>query len=240
MVVNGAALSIGPIAIRKLRAGEAAMMPTMIESRVGVSNSEEAQALLPEAHRVAALFISDRSRGARSAGRSRVRCKQRCCGDRRGRPRCRHRSEKYQRSHSEGLRARSPGRDRRTAEGILEGRAAVSSSRRMASQRTTIRSRSCSSTSATATQGELPTKNAIAGLEWAMELAPFDSSLRWLPYEQLIADERYGDAALRTLAPLAYSPHPGEHTAKARQLLKDIEAKLEPGQAASPDAVKAE
>ena len=80
-------------------------------------------------------------------------------------------------------------------------------------------------------QGEPPTKNAIDGLEWALELAPFDSSLRWLVTEQMIRDERYKDAA-QTLAPLAYSPHPGEHTDRARQLLKDVEAKL--GQQAPP------
>jgi hypothetical protein len=66
-----------------------------------------------------------------------------------------------------------------------------------------------------------------------LELAPFDSSLRWLVTQQMIRDERYQDAA-QTLAPLAYSPHPGEHTDRARQLLKDVEGKL--GQQASTDA----
>jgi hypothetical protein len=74
-------------------------------------------------------------------------------------------------------------------------------------------------------QGEPPTKNAIEGLEWAMQLAPFDGSLRWLAVQQMVSDQRYQDA-FRTLSPLAYSPHSGEHTDKARQLLKEIEAKL--------------
>jgi hypothetical protein len=74
-------------------------------------------------------------------------------------------------------------------------------------------------------QGEPPAKNAIEGLEWAMQLAPFDSSLRWLAVQQMVSDQRYQDA-FRTLGPLAYSPHPGEHTDRARQLLKDVEAKL--------------
>ena len=68
-----------------------------------------------------------------------------------------------------------------------------------------------------------PTPNAIAGPEWAMQLAPFDSSLRWLVVQQMVADERFADAAV-TLAPLAYSPHPGEGTEKARELLKEIES----------------
>jgi hypothetical protein len=67
-----------------------------------------------------------------------------------------------------------------------------------------------------------------------MTLAPFAASLRWLVAQQMISDERLSEAA-RTLAPLAYSPHPGEHTEMARQLLKDVESRLEaaPGPAAS-------
>ena len=75
MVVDGASLTIGPIVLRKLRPGEAAMMPTMIESKVGVSD-EEAQALVPEARKIAERFPDDRG-GARGPGRSRVRCGQR-------------------------------------------------------------------------------------------------------------------------------------------------------------------
>jgi hypothetical protein len=74
--------------------------------------------------------------------------------------------------------------------------------------------------------GERPSKNAIAGLEWAMELAPFDASLRWLVAQQMVSDERSQQAA-QTLVPLAYSPHPGEHTEKARKLLQDVEARLQ-------------
>jgi cytochrome c-type biogenesis protein CcmH/NrfG len=75
-------------------------------------------------------------------------------------------------------------------------------------------------------EGEPPTKNAIAGLEWALQLAPFDPQLRWMVTQQMISDQRYKDAA-QTLAPLAFSPHPGEHTDRARQLLKDVEGRLE-------------
>jgi tetratricopeptide (TPR) repeat protein len=58
MYVDGAALDIGPIVMRKLRPGEVAMMSTMIESKVGVSD-EEAKALVPEARKVAARFPDD-------------------------------------------------------------------------------------------------------------------------------------------------------------------------------------
>lgn len=82
-------------------------------------------------------------------------------------------------------------------------------------------------------QGERPTDNAIAGLEWAMQLAPFDASLRWRVAQQMISDQRLREA-VQTLGPLAYSPHPGEHTEQSRQLLQDIEARIASGQETSP------
>jgi tetratricopeptide (TPR) repeat protein len=74
-------------------------------------------------------------------------------------------------------------------------------------------------------QGIAPTKNAIEGLEWAMTLAPFDSSIRWMAAQQMIQDERLADA-VGTLIPLAYSPHPGEMTESARKLVADLEGRI--------------
>jgi hypothetical protein len=59
-----------------------------------------------------------------------------------------------------------------------------------------------------------------------MALAPFDTSLRWLVAQQMVSDKSFSEA-VQTLGPLAYGPHPGEHTAMAQQLLKDVEARLE-------------
>jgi hypothetical protein len=84
-------------------------------------------------------------------------------------------------------------------------------------------------------QGEAPTRNAIDGLEWASQLAPFDASLRWLVTQQMVQEKRYSDAA-RTVGPLAYSPHPGERTDEARKLLQDVEARLAQSQGPPPDA----
>ena len=75
-------------------------------------------------------------------------------------------------------------------------------------------------------QGQPPTRNSVSGLEWAMQLAPFDPALRWMVVQEMIRDERLEEAA-RTVAPLAYSPHPGEHTERARQLLREIEGRIE-------------
>jgi tetratricopeptide (TPR) repeat protein len=74
-------------------------------------------------------------------------------------------------------------------------------------------------------QGIPPTPTSIQGLEWAMVLAPFDPALRWTAAQRMISDGRLADAA-KTLAPLAYSPHPGEHTDKARQLLGEVEVRI--------------
>ena len=53
-----ARLEPGPVTVRELRPGEAAMMPIRIRSRRGV-NREQALELLPEARKVAASFPSD-------------------------------------------------------------------------------------------------------------------------------------------------------------------------------------
>jgi hypothetical protein len=68
-----------------------------------------------------------------------------------------------------------------------------------------------------------------------MQLAPFDPLLRWMVVQQMVRDERLEEAA-QTIAPLAYSPHTGEHTDQARQLLRDIEARIEE----TPDAGRVE
>jgi tetratricopeptide (TPR) repeat protein len=85
-------------------------------------------------------------------------------------------------------------------------------------------------------QGEPPTRNSVSGLEWAMQLAPFDPSLRWMVVQQMLRDERLEEAA-RTVAPLAYSPHPGEHTERARQLLRETEARIEAAAAEGEEEV---
>jgi hypothetical protein len=71
-----------------------------------------------------------------------------------------------------------------------------------------------------------PTQNAIDGLEWALKLAPYDPSLRWLVAQQMVDDERLNDAIV-TLGPLAYSPHPSDATEKALTLLKELEARVQ-------------
>ena len=85
-------------------------------------------------------------------------------------------------------------------------------------------------------QGVRPTENAVAGLNWALQLAPYDELLRGLVAQQMISDGHLDEAA-QTLAQLAYSPHPGERTEKARKLLQEVEEKRA-AKAAATEPVK--
>ncbi len=58
-------------------------------------------------------------------------------------------------------------------------------------------------------QGLEPSKAALDGLEWALELAPYDANLRMMVAGQMMLDKRFAEA-IRTISPLAYNPHVGE------------------------------
>lgn len=57
-------------------------------------------------------------------------------------------------------------------------------------------------------QGAAPSENAIRGLEWALELAPYDANLRMMTAQQQMIEQRYADA-IDTLGPMAHNPHLG-------------------------------
>jgi len=57
-------------------------------------------------------------------------------------------------------------------------------------------------------QGKEPTKAALDGLEWALELAPYDGGVRWMVATRQMQEKRFADA-IRTISPLAYNPHAG-------------------------------
>lgn len=222
MVFDGASLNFGPVVMRKLRPGEAAIMPIVVESRVGVS-TEEALELVPEARKIAAQHPTDAAVLAALAeaefdagnddaaiaaadGALAIDPKQINA----------HIQKGYALEHKIETGA-SPAESWKDVRRQFIQANGVENDHPIPLVQfylTYVR------------QGETPTKNAVDGLEWALQLAPFDGSLRWLVTQQLINDERYQDA-VRTLTPLAYSPHEGEHTDAARKLLKEVEARLE-------------
>jgi tetratricopeptide (TPR) repeat protein len=55
-------------------------------------------------------------------------------------------------------------------------------------------------------QDKEPTKAALDGLEWALELAPYDANLRMMVASRQMYDKRFAEA-IRTISPLAYNPH---------------------------------
>jgi cytochrome c-type biogenesis protein CcmH/NrfG len=221
MVVDAKVLTIGPIATRKLRPGEAAMMPVMMESKVGVTE-EEARSLVPEARKVAALYPND---AAVLAALAEVEFD---AGNDDAAIAAADRAVAIDPKNINAHIQKGYALARKVETGALPKESWADVRRQFIAANGVENDHPIPLMQFYLTytkQGEEPTKNAIDGLEWALQLAPFDASLRWLVARQMISDERYQDAAL-TLGPLAYSPHPGKHTDAALRLLKEVEAKL--------------
>ncbi len=89
-------------------------------------------------------------------------------------------------------------------------------------------------------QDKEPTKIALDGLEWALELAPYDGSVRMMVAMRQMQDKRFAHA-IRTISPLAHDPHGGEDN-PAIALLEKAREQLaaEAGSAASPAVTDAQ
>ena len=57
-------------------------------------------------------------------------------------------------------------------------------------------------------QDKEPNVPALDGLEWALELAPYDGGVRMMVAMRQMHDKRFAEA-MRTIGPLAYHPHAG-------------------------------
>jgi len=57
-------------------------------------------------------------------------------------------------------------------------------------------------------QDKEPPKAALDGLEWALELAPYDGNVRMMVARRQMKEKRFADA-VQTIRPLAYNPHAG-------------------------------
>jgi tetratricopeptide (TPR) repeat protein len=68
-------------------------------------------------------------------------------------------------------------------------------------------------------QEKEPTKIAVEGLEWALELAPYDNGLRMMVASRQMHEKRFAEA-LRTISPLAYNPHAREDNPAVAMLEK--------------------
>lgn len=74
-------------------------------------------------------------------------------------------------------------------------------------------------------EGITPNKSAIAGIERAAVLAPFDRALQWTLATQYARDSRLADAIDR-LEPIAYSPHQGEAAKAAQAKIAEWQAQV--------------
>ena len=221
LVIDRKHLDIGTITVRPLRPGEAEVMPVVMRSKVGVT-PEQALKLVPEARRIAARHPDDPtvltalSEAEFDAGfhDAAIAAADRALAIDPNRI-----NALIQKGYALFAKAQSgasPPESWKEVRGQFVKANKVENDHPIPLVRFYL---------SYLEQGEPPTRNAVSGLEWAMQLAPFDPTLRWLVVQQMIRDERLEEAA-KTIAPLAYSPHPGEHTEQARKLLLEIEARV--------------
>lgn len=213
-------IKIGNIDVRRLRAGEAAIMPILTRSKRGV-NEEQAAELLPEARAVAAQYPNDPAVLAALAeaeydtgnnAEAIAAAEQALALD-----------PNFINAHIQKGYALA-----RIAAGADDEAAAWKNMRRQFVKLNKIENdhpipliqfyRSYRD------QGVEPPAIAIDGLARALELAPYDNALRWMMANEFMQQEKY-DWAAHTLGPLAYSPHQSDMTEVALTLLKEAEAK---------------
>jgi len=221
MVVPAQALDIGPVVVRELRPGEAAMMPTMIESNWGVSR-EEALSLLPQARKVAERHAKD------PAVLSALAEAEVDAGNNDAAIAAADAALALDSQQLKALIWKGHALVKKIESGALPKEAWADVREQF------IKANAIENDHPVplmefylsyVKQGQTPTKNSVEGLEWAMALAPFDQDLRWLVAQQMVRDSRL-EEAVQTLGPLAYNPHPSEQTEAALKLLTEVQGKL--------------
>jgi tetratricopeptide (TPR) repeat protein len=216
------AVPTGPVALRPLSPGEVAMMPVRIRSKRGV-DEKAAKALLADARGVAARFPADPAvlaalaEAEHDAGNDReaiVAADAAIASD----------PAQVNAHVQKGLslfRMAASAPDR--PEAYRKVRVAfVALNRREPDHplpliyyyRTFV------------SQGLPPPDLALAGLEQAAGLAPFDLGLKMTLASEQVRRRQF-DAARQNLGPIAYNPHGGELAAAAQRLLAKLDA--EPG-----------
>ena len=72
-------------------------------------------------------------------------------------------------------------------------------------------------------QGARPPATAVEGLLYALDMAPYDRELRFMAVRQLLVDRKLGEAK-STFGPIAYSPHAGKAREKNLKIMEKIAA----------------
>lgn len=213
-------LKVGPIAVRKMRAAETAMMPVILESKRGVDD-EMAKALLPRAQAVAVTHPDDPAvlaalaEAEHDAGNftAAVAAADKALAS----------SPDLVNAHVQKIFALS-----RIAEDSEQPEIAWKIVRKAVTALNKVETdhpipliyyyRSMRAS------GRDLTETAIHGLERALQLAPYDQNVRWQVVQQLVEEESY-PAAHRALMPLANDPHNRGEDNPAIALMAEIKAK---------------
>jgi tetratricopeptide (TPR) repeat protein len=223
-------LDASPITVRKLRPGEAEMMPVHMESTLGVDR-EEALALLPEARRIAGKHAGDPAvlaalaEAEYDAGNDDAAIE---AADRALAIDPREINARLQKGYASFRKVENgalPPESWRDVRGQFVDANKVENDHPVPLVRYYM---------TYSRQGIAPTRTAVEGLEWAMALAPYDPNVRWAVAQQMVHDQRLQEAIL-TLQPLAYSPHPEAGSSEALELLKELEARVAAGKGAAAD-----
>jgi tetratricopeptide (TPR) repeat protein len=217
-----AALNVGTINVRALDPGEAAIMPVLIRSKRGV-NEESAAELLPEARKIASQFLQNAAVLAAlaeaefDAGNDKEAI---AAADAAIAINANSINAHLQKSYAMS----------RQAEGISDDKEAKKAWKAVRDQLLKINAIEPEHPlplmhyfMTFARGGAKPTKNAVDGLEWALQLAPFDVGLRFTVAQQQIFEERYDDA-IYTLGPVANSPHQSDMAEAAQKMIEVAEA----------------
>lgn len=199
--VDKKALSVGPVNIRKLRAGEASAMDVHIRSRRGVTR-ETAPPIAVEARKLAKLYPEDPfvqevlAEAEFDAGNY---------------------------AGAEAAADRALAANPNSVNALLyKGRAQMEIAKRdpakanwAAIRQWFLKANKIDTENALplylfyesfGAAGQRPTKNAVDGLLYAAVLAPQDDGLRVTAFQQLLSERRLGEAK-RMFAPIAYKPH---------------------------------
>lgn len=209
----------GPVTVRRLSDGEAAVMPVVIRSRRGVDDAQ-AKALLPEARAIAARFPKD------AAVLSALAETEYDAGN-----------DRESIAAADAAIAADPATvNAYVQKGLSQFRLAQDAEDKDAAYKAVRKTFAALNHvennhplplfyyyESFVRQGRMPPPLAQQGLERASELAPFDLGLRMtLAMQQLRVGER--DKARRNLAPVAYNPHGGRLAESAHLVLQRMDS----------------
>jgi tetratricopeptide (TPR) repeat protein len=231
--IAGDKLTVGPITVRKMREAEAAIIPVVLESKRGVDDVM-AKALLPRAQAVTLKYPNDPAvlsalaEAEHDAGNFTAAL---AAADK-----ALVASPALVNAHVQKIFALS-----RIAENAADTDAAWKQVRKAVTALNKVETdhpipliyyyRSLQGS------GKDITEIAAHGLERALQLAPYDQSVRWQVVQQMVDEESYS-IAYRTLMPLANDPHNRSEKNPAIALLAEIkqkwEAQIEKAAAAKP------